>query len=119
MVAELLPCVYVGDGHLGERQRHSGERVAEHHRGVGESPGVELDGRAVVPRGVDRVDQHPFVIALHCTHLEAELGRRRTGDPFHVCERRGAEHLGLAGAEEIQVRPVDEEDPPAHSPTSW
>lgn len=38
---------------------------------------------------------------------------------FDVLQRGRAVDLGFAAAEEVEIRPVDEQNPPGHSPISW
>src|SRR5690606_2575731 len=108
--SELFARVDIGDVDLGEREQHPGERVAEGYRGVSESSRVDHDALAILASRVNRIDQDAFVIALHAAHLEACFGSRFCSDPFDVCQRMSAVYLRFSGAEQVEVRAVDEQD---------
>ena len=57
---------------------------------------------------VDLVDQHAFVVALHGAQIEPEFGGGRGCQLLDVGQRDGAVDVRLAGAEQVQVGPVDE-----------
>ena len=103
-VAEGLAAVRVGQVDFDEGQRHAGQCVADGDRGVGEGGRVDQDeGRAVGAGRLDAVDQGMLGIGLEAVQLVAGglgLCRQR---PVDVRQRRMAIDLRLAGAEQIEV----------------
>ena len=65
---------------------------------------------AVARSGVDAVDQRPFVVGLEGVQGGAETGRVGFTRGFDVRERGVSVDVWLAGAEEVEVRAVEEED---------
>ncbi len=60
-------------------------------------------------RLLDPVDQHALVVALPEVDGPAVLGRGRHAQRLDVRERLAAVDLGLAHAQQVQVRPVQHE----------
>jgi hypothetical protein len=88
----------------------SGDRVAQRDRGMGVGPGVQDHASRGPTRGLKRIDKRAFVIAL----LEGNGGDVFVSeDPalrLDIGQCRTTVDLGLAGAEKIQVRSVQNED---------
>jgi hypothetical protein len=105
--------------HLGDGEPDAGQGVAQHHRGVREPARVDHDAGAVLAGGVDGIQQHALVVALHGTDLEAAAGRGIRRHPLDVGERRRPVQGRLPGAQEVQVGAVDEEQAArnGHAPT--
>ena len=74
-------------------------------------PGLMTMPAHSVARRVDRVDQHALVVALHGRHLEAARGRRRGDERFDVLQSLRSVDRGLADAEQVEIRAVDEQEP--------
>ena len=94
------------DLHALERRERVGDRVAVVRQGAR----VADDRRAPAPRPVDRVDQRTFVVRLHVLELVSGLRGGLAGELDEVVERRGAVVLGLALAEQVQVRAGKQKD---------
>jgi hypothetical protein len=95
--------------HLGDGQRHRGQCVGERDRREAVAAGVDHDPGAVKSRVVDGVDQCALMIALHRPYCHVELGGGRGDRLLDLLQGRRPVDLGLPGAEEIQVRPVDQQ----------
>src|SRR5207245_7690892 len=78
---------------------------------VRERAGIEDDaGEALAPRGLEPVDELALVIGLAALDRVTAAARVIAEHPVDLRERRAAVHAGLAGAEEIEIRPVQHED---------
>src|SRR4029078_12993684 len=109
VVPERLSSMDVRQVHLGHRQVHRAQRVGDGNRSVCQRTGIDHDAAAVVAGIVDLVDQDALVVALHRTQVVSVFGGGRGRELLDVGERDGAVYLGFAAAEQVQVRPVDEE----------
>ncbi len=109
VVPEVLTLVHVGEVDLDHRQRDGGQRVAEGDRGVGEGATVDDDADAVLASGVDGVEQHPLVVALHRSEIEAEVGGAGPGELLEVSQGLGAVDLRLTCPQQVEVGPVDQQ----------
>ena len=107
--AKVLPSMDVREMHLHHRRVDGGDGVAQGHRRVGEAAGIEddtLDGVAVSL--VQPVDERAFMVALEKVERHAGKGRAEVG--FEVGQRVVAVGLRLACAEQVEVRPVEDEE---------
>lgn len=115
-MSKLLSRMHITDMQLDKRDIHADQSVSDAHRSVGQSTWVDDDPVNVllaVAVGaeaggfVDAVDDLAFVIGLVGCECEVELFGVRCGVGFDVAEGCVAVDLGFAGAEEVQVWPVD------------
>lgn len=95
--------------HFDRRQFGGAERVTDRHRRVAVGRRIDDDARAVTAGGLDRVDQHALVVALHGADLEAETGGHLGHPLLDLSQGGGSVDLGLTGAEHVEIRPVDEQ----------
>lgn len=110
MMPPRLARMHIAHMQLDERDLDAQQRIADRHRGVRERPRVDhnaVDGSA---RRVDAVDDGAFVVGLEGVQRGAERGGLRLCGGFDVGEGRAAVDVWLAGAEEVEVGAVDEED---------
>ena len=108
-VPPRLAGVGVGEVQLDDRAVERGERVVERPRVVGERAGVDDDGRAPAPRGVDRVDQLALVVGLEVLDGRGRARPPPRGGRDVVVERGGAVDVGLALAQQVEVGPVQQQ----------
>ena len=87
-------------------------------RRMGEGPWVHNDCGASIACSMHRLDQVTFVIRLQMLHLNAEWGGRRPCPRHVIIEGRRAVHLGFTLTEQIEVRPMKEQDG-GHSPSRY
>ena len=88
-----------------------GERVGERVRVVRERAGVDHDRVAAPARALDRVDEVALVVRLEVLERRARARPRpRRASPTRSSSVVGAVDLGLALAEQVQVRPREQED---------
>ena len=110
--------------HLGVGQRDPGEGVAQgeagvcprcrvDQRSVGPLPEVGRHARCRVPAAerVDGVDQVALVVELGEGQGDADLAGHFVQPGLDLVQRRRAIQLGLAGAQQVQVRAVEDGDP--------
>jgi len=110
LVTEFLPCVDVGKVDLDRGNSARGDGVTQCDAGVGEGGGVEDDGLELVAGLLDPINQNAFVVRL--AEIDGDISGCGLGsDPgFDVRQGEVAVDARFAGAEEIQVRTVEEED---------
>ena len=73
-----------------------------------ESAWVEYHALARFARGVERVNQFSFVVALESLKLSPKLGRTCRHSSLELLQRHVAVNLRVALAQEVQVGAVDE-----------
>ena len=96
--------------HLNERRGSLRKRVPQRVGVMRERRGVEHHRRPCVGRLVHPVDKLGFVVGLAHVNVQAERTARGTAQLDKVTERHCAVHLGLAGPEPGEVRPVQHKD---------
>ena len=108
-VAERLAGGRVGEVQLDDGSVEGGHRVVERPRGVAERAGVDDQGVGAAPGGVHGVDQLALVVRLEVLELEAVAAGGRLGPLDVVGQGGGPVDGGLALAEQVQVRPRQED----------
>ena len=111
VLAELLPCEDVREVHLDDGQPRSRERIAQRDTRVSQAAGIDEDAVGPGSGLLDAVDQRPLVIRLEELDLGAPLLGRRGEISVDLLQAGGAVDLGLAGAEQVEVRTVQDQDP--------
>ena len=89
-------------------QRHGPERVGDRQRSVGIGARVDDDRARARAHLLDARDDLALDVRLEALDGEAALLCALRQGPIDLVEGRGAVDLGLTGAEEVQVRPVDD-----------
>src|SRR5579859_5095813 len=112
MVAELLAGVDVGDVYFVEPDPGAGDGVADGVAVVGEGPWVHDHGveAGPLPRRLEPTHDLTLDVALPELDLTAEFARPAPHALLDVGQRLGAVHAGLPATEQVQIRPVDDED---------
>jgi len=110
-MAEGFAAVDVREVDFDEGQGHGRQCIADGDAGVGVGGRVDDDElRAVAARGLDAVDQSAFVVALEA----AQRGAGGVGDlaefGIDLGEGLRAVDLGLAGAEQVEVGAMQDEN---------
>src|SRR4051812_8046850 len=95
--------------HLDHRKRRVRDGVAQHDRGVREPAGID-DGTSRVAVLLQEVDERTLVIRLERDEVATGLTRDVAAPRLDLLERRATVHLRIAGAKEVQVRTVHEEE---------
>ena len=109
--AKRFAGVNVRQVNLDERQPDAGQRVAQRNARVREGAGVDQDRRrAVAARGVHALDQRVLRVALVRRQPDAERSRLLAQPGDDVVERARAVMARLPTAQQVQVRPVDQQD---------
>ena len=93
---------------LGERALDAQERVAQAHRGVGEAAGIHDRGVEVAP--LEPVDEGALVVRLEEGDIDAEVGRPGGDAGIDLGQRLPAVDRRLAGAQQVEVRPVKDQN---------
>jgi hypothetical protein len=109
-MSKLLSGVGVGDVYLDRGDLHRLDRIPDGHRRMGVGAGVDDDARCLLPVPVDVIDQCALRTALEAHHLHASLSRGCDDVSLDVGEGRGSIHLRISLPEEVQVRPMDQQD---------
>src|SRR5207302_10050241 len=107
--AEFLARGDVADMHLHDRERTVRQGIAQHDRGVRESAGID-DGTCGITVLLQEVDERALVVRLESHKVGAGLARDLAASGLDLLERRPPVDLGLALAEQVQIRPIDEKD---------
>jgi hypothetical protein len=78
---------------------------------VRQATGVDDDGvDGFTARSMDAVDQRALGVALEARQRRAALGGERVQRDLDLGQRGAAVGLRLAGAEQVEIRSVDDED---------
>ena len=93
---------------LDERPRDPEQRVAQRDAGVGQPAGI--DDRDVEVAPVQPIDERALVVRLEEVDVEPELRGPRRDPGVDLVERFVAVDLGLARADEVEVRALEDED---------
>ena len=107
MVAEFLACRTFRQVHFDEGQPHRQQRVAERDAGVRE--GARIDDEEAMPaagRRCMRSISSCSALHLRTFELMAELARQRGGPLLDLGQAARPVRVGLARAEQVQVRAV-------------
>ena len=110
MVAELFAGLHIAEMHLDGGQFHGCNRIADRHGGV--RVGGRIYDDAVDPllqRGADPVNDRAFVIGLEVDQLASEFLRQRPETRHDRRQRVISINPRLPDAQELQVRPIDQQ----------
>jgi len=107
-MTEGLPSVGVGNVNLHHGTGKGSEGVAEGHRCVGVSTGVDQNSVAHVSIRLQTVDELPFVVALE--KIDAMPGKFHFQLGQEFIKRPVAVPFGLPFTHEIQVGAIDNQD---------
>ncbi len=110
VMAEALAGDNVGKMHLDDRNAGAAQRVVDRDRSMGVGAGVKHDAGGFIARLLDPVDEDALTIVLAEIDLEAEGLRPVGAQLLDVGEGAGAVQRRLALAEQVQVRPFEDED---------
>ena len=119
MVPKRLALVHVRDVHLDHRRLEGVERVEDGDGGVREGGRVDDDAAGRFARFVDPVDDLVFAVALMEADVEPVLAGYAPAFRLHVGQGLVAVDCGLALAEQVQVRTVQDVDQAAHGILTW
>src|SRR5262249_22828261 len=115
VVAEAFARVDVGDVHFDRRHVHAEDRVEDGDGRGGVAGGIDDDAERLFASGlVNPVDDGAFVVRLPELDGDAEPAAGVAAQLFHVRQGRAAVFLRLAGAEQIEVRAVENVDGLGH-----
>lgn len=111
-MAERLTFVDVREMNLdaGLVTGQGGDGVAQRHRCVGVTTWVDEYSIEAFARFVYPIYQLTFVVALPTSHAHAQLARERFELSVHISERVLPIHLRLTQTEQVEVRPMQNED---------
>src|ERR1700674_290187 len=109
--AEFLARVDIREVHLHDRERERLEAVEERQRVVGQGPGIDDDAGRAGGLLLQEVDDLALVVALEEADLEAQLLGFGAHGLVEVVEGARPVDVRLPPAEQVQVRPVDDDDP--------
>lgn len=115
MMPPTLPRMYITHMQLDKRNPHAQQRIPDRDRRMRERTWVDDDAvDLVAARGVDAVDESAFVVGLVGLEGGVEGGGVGGAGRFDVGEGCGAVDVWFAGAEEVEVGAVEEEDGFSH-----
>src|SRR3954447_7310321 len=109
-MAKMLARVDVRDVNLDDICIRAGDRIAQSDGSVGIGAGIQDDWRAGGARIMNPGDELAFVIGLAEDKLDAPLLADRSQAGLEIGERVAAINGGLARAEKVQVRAIEDED---------
>jgi len=114
-VAKGLAAVDLTDMHLDHRPFKSIERVQNRNRRMGQGGRIDDDPRGLVARLMNPVDDLAFPVGLQQRDRKTELRADGGAVAGYIVQRGSAINLGLALAQKVQVRPVQDIDRFAHT----
>ena len=103
--------VHIRHVHFDEWHGYGGERIAYRDARVRVGAGVDYDSVNISAQTVNRVDQVSFTVVLRERQVGPDFARRAAQSPLDVGECLSPIELGLAAAEEVQVRAIDDGNP--------
>ena len=107
-MAEALPREDVRDVDFHRRDFDPDQGIVECDRGVRITARIDDDARGFLGAGLmHEVDQLALAVGLAAIGGQAITGRALVAELLHVGERVMAVGFRLAGAEQIQVRPIE------------
>lgn len=110
-----LPRMHITHMQLDKWNPHAQQRIPDRDRRMREGARVDDDAVDLVAgRGVDAVDEGAFVVGLEGLEGGVEGGGVGGAGRLDVGEGGGAVDVWFAGAEEVEVGAVEEEDGFAH-----
>jgi hypothetical protein len=110
LLSKRFPRVDVAQVHFDHGQLASEQCVAQAHTRMGQSARVDQDTVGIGARLLDPVDQQPLVVGLKSVELTTRIFCHRRKEAIDFRERRRSVDLGLARAEQVQIRTVDHEN---------
>lgn len=110
VMAPRLPGMHIAHMQLDKRDTNTEEGIADSNGGMRVSTRVDDDAVDVAAGSLDAVDDCAFVVGLEGVEGATVLGGDGAAVVFDVGEGGVAVDVWLAGAEEVEVRAVDEED---------
>ena len=114
MMPPLLARMHIAHMQFHKRDPHPEQRIPDRHGGMREATRVDDDAVDVAAGCLDTVDQGAFVVGLEGVEGGVHGGGVGFAGGFDVGERGVAVDLGFAGAQEVEVGAVEEEDGFAH-----
>lgn len=114
VVSERLPRMNIGDMTLNERNVNTQQRIANGDACVRECAGVDDNHVNIASCLMNAVDDRALPIRLESVEFRAQVGTLLVAGIDDIVEGCAAVEMGLAGAEEVEVRTVDEEDAARH-----
>lgn len=110
LMPEVFSSCRVREMHLDRREPHGADGIAQRNRRVGVP--ARIEERTVCPLSsvMEMVDKLSFAVRLQGRNLVAEVGRQRRDRFFDLGQRGRAVDLRFAGAEQIEVWTVQEQE---------
>ena len=105
-----LPRMHIAHMQLNKRDIHPQQRIPNRHGRMRETTRVDNDSVNVVTGCVDAVDQSTFVVGLEGVERCAHGGGVGGAGGLDIGESGVAVDVWFAGAEEVEVGAVEEED---------
>lgn len=110
MMSPRLPSVHIAHMQLNERDPHAEQRIANRNGGMRIRAGVDHDAVDIAAGGLDAVDDCAFVVGLEGVEGAVVGCGEGCAGRLDVCEGGAAVDVGFAGAQEVEIGAVDEED---------
>src|SRR5439155_13267196 len=109
LLPELLARGHLADVYLDHRERGARHGVAQHDRGVREPARID-DRTSRVAVLLQEIDQRALMVRLEGHEVAPGLARDLATARLDLLQRRPPVHLRIAGAEQVQVRTIHEEE---------
>lgn len=110
MMSPRLSSMNIAHMQLNERDTHAQQRIADSNGGMRVRAGVDDDPVDMTARGLDAVHNGAFVVGLEGVEGAAVIRGDIGAVGLDVGEGCAAVDVGFAGAQEVEVGAVDEED---------
>src|SRR5262245_5079839 len=114
-MSKSFAAMHVGNMHLDDRAGAGVERVQNGNRGVGKRARVDDDCDRAFARFVNPIDQLEFGVALLELDGEPEFGSQPPAIRLDVGKGLTPVNMRFTGAEQIQIRSVEDKDGIAHA----
>jgi hypothetical protein len=111
VVAERLPCMNIGKMNFDRRSADGRQCITQGNAVMRQRARINDDARRFRTKRVNRVDQMALVVGLHVLDPERRIRAERHVLQFHqdVGERRTPVNAGFASAEQVEIRPIEDE----------
>lgn len=111
MVPEVFSGVNIGKVDFDGRNADGSDSIPQRDTGVGETAWIEYDSaNTIAARLLNAIDKCPLMVGLEEIGLKAKFGSKSADTPIDVVQGLATINFRLAGAKEVQIGAVQDQD---------